>query len=47
MSKELDVKCKKPTNVQQYACPRGAGTELPVRETVGHSKGGQRQQSVR
>ena len=47
MSKELNVKCKELTNVQQYVCPRGAGTEPPVRETVAQSKGGQRAQRVR
>ena len=26
VSKELNVKCKELTNVQQYVCPRGAGT---------------------
>ena len=40
VSKELNVKCKELTNVQQYVCPRGAGTEPPVRETVAQSKAG-------
>ena len=47
VSKELNVKCKELTNVQQYVCPGGAGTGAPVRETVVQSKGGQRPQRVR
>ena len=38
MSKELDVKCKEFTNVQQYVSPQGAGTEPPVKKTVTQSK---------
>lgn len=32
MSKELDMKCKELTNMQQYVCHQRATTEPPVRE---------------
>ena len=32
MSKELDMKCKELTNMQQYVCHQRAATEPPVRE---------------
>ena len=47
VSKELNVKCKELTNVQQYVCPQGAGTEPPVKETVAQPKRGQRSQIIR
>ena len=47
VEKELHVKCKELTNVQQYVCFRGAGAEPPVRKTVAQSKVGQRSQRVR
>ena len=40
------MNCKELTNEQQCVCPRGAGTEPPVREIVAHSKGGQPTQRV-
>ena len=47
MSKEMDVKCKELTKGQQYVCPRGAGSEPPLRETVALSKAVQRPQRFR
>ena len=42
--KDVNVKYKELTNVQQYVCPQGAGTEPPVKETVAQSKRGKRSQ---
>ena len=41
------MKCKELTNVQQYVCPREAGTEATVMETATQPKGGQRPQRAR
>ena len=45
--KDVNVKYKELTNVQQYVCPQGTGTEPPLKETVAQSKRGQCSQIIR